>query len=76
FNKSGEFRYILTSNPDEIIDYLNNNPSKKYELYTEDKSIYKSLSESSASNITILPKGNFPYHFDQLEGKMYLLVVE
>jgi hypothetical protein len=76
FNKSGEFGYILTNNSDEIIDYLNNNPSNKYELYTEDKSIYKSLSESSASNITILPKGNFTYHFDQLEGMQYLLVVE
>lgn len=76
FNKSGELNYILSNNPEEILEYLNDNPSKKYELYTEDKSIYKSLSKSSASNITILPKGNFPYHFDQLEGMKYLLVVE
>lgn len=76
FNKSGELNYILSNNSEEIVDYLNNHPSKKYELYTEDKSIYKSLSESSASNITILPKGNFTYHFDQLEGMKYLLIVE
>ncbi len=76
FNKSGELSYILTNNSEEIVDYLNNHPSKKYELYTEDKSIYKTLSQSSASNITILPKGNFPYHFDQLEGMKYLLIVE
>jgi hypothetical protein len=76
FNKSGELNYILSNNPEEILEYLNDHPSKKYELYTEDKSIYKSLSKSSASNITILPKGNFTYHFDQLEGMKYLLVVE
>lgn len=76
FNKSGELNYILSNNPEEILEYLNDNPSKKYELYTEDKSIYKSLSKSSASNITILPKGNFPYHFNQLEGMKYLLLVE
>lgn len=76
FNKSGELNYLLTDNSEEILEYLNDNPSKKYELYTEDKSIYKSLSESSASNITILPKGNFTYHFDQLEGMKYLLIVE
>lgn len=76
FNKSGELNYILSNNPEEILEYLNDNPSKKYELYTEDKSIYKSLSKSSASNITILPKGNFTYHFDQLEGMKYLLIVE
>lgn len=76
FNKSGELNYLLTDNSEEILEYLNDNPSKKYELYTEDKSIYKSLSKSSASNITILPKGNFTYHFDQLEDMKYLLVVE
>lgn len=76
FNKSGELNYILSNNPEEILEYLNDHPSKKYELYTEDKSIYKTLSQSSASNITILPKGNFPYHFNQLEGMKYLLIVE
>ena len=76
FNKSGELNYLLTDNSEEILEYLNDHPSKKYELYTEDKSIYKSLSKSSASNITILPKGNFTYHFDQLEVMKYLLVVE
>lgn len=76
FNKSGELNYLLTDNSEEILEYLNDNPSKKYELYTEDKSIYKSLSESSASNITILPKGNFTYHFEELEKIKYLLLVE
>ncbi len=76
FNKSGELSYILTDNSNEILDYINNNQSKKYELYTDDKSIYKLLSEIIATNLTILPKGNFPYHFDQLEGMKYLLVVE
>lgn len=76
FNKSGELSYILTDKSEEILDYINNNHSKKYELYTDDKSIYKLLSEIVATNITILPKGNFPYHFVQLEGMKYLLLVE
>lgn len=76
FNKSGELNYIITDNSEDILDYLSNNPTKKYELYTEDKSIYKLLSEVAASNITILQKGNFPYHFEELGKMKYLLLVE
>lgn len=76
FSKVDKINYLLSNTANDIIEYMNNNNTQKFELYTNDKEVYKILSDYNISNLTIKTKGNFPYHFDQLEGMKYLLVVE
>ncbi|TNE32408.1 hypothetical protein EP342_05050 [bacterium] len=75
YYQSGEINYILTNDLDSITSYIGSNKSKKYELYT-DENISQSFDNMTISNLTVLPKQNFPYHFDELKLKKYLLVVD
>lgn len=76
YKNTGTLNYILTDNSEEIIEYMSKNTQKKFELYTDDADINSQLSKISISNLTILPKENFPYQFDELKFKKYLLVVD
>jgi hypothetical protein len=76
YKREGELSYIARDNLNDVLNYIKAHINQKYELFTNDKSIYKLLSNIEATNITVLPKENFPYHIEEFGQIAYILLVK